>query len=206
MDPLLPQPDIIQHAGRVITTGGVVVFPTRNLYGLGTDAFNAAAVDKIFKIKQRPEFMPLLVLIKDRGELDRVVRTVPPVAQHLMDCFWPGGLTIVFEAKEGVSPSLTAGTGKIGVRLPAHPVTAALVRACLNPITGTSANISGNGGCSDLSKLEEGIRDGVDLILDAGPLQSGIGSSVIDVTVKPIRILREGSVSARNLHETLSRY
>ncbi len=206
VDPLAPQADIIQQAVRVIAAGGVVVFPTRNLYGLGADAFNAAAVDKIFKIKRRPESMPLLVLIKNRDELDRVVRTVPPVAQHLMDCFWPGGLTIVFEAKEGISPSLTAGTGKIGVRLPAHPVAAALVKACLNPITGTSANISGNGGCSDIADLERPIRDSVDLILDAGPLQPGIGSSVIDVTVEPVRLLREGAVSARNLHETLGRY
>ena len=189
----------------MIATGGIVAFPTKNLYGLGADAFDSEAVEKIFTIKQRPSQKPLLILIKDRNELPRVVRKVPPVAETIMDCFWPGGLTIIFEVKAELPLNLTANSGKIGVRLPAHPVAAALVKAAINPITGTSANISGEAGCSSVSELAPAIRDGVDMILDAGPLPPGIGSSIIDVTVEPFRILREGSVSAQHLYKALSR-
>jgi L-threonylcarbamoyladenylate synthase len=199
-----PESAVIIEAGQVIATGGIVAFPTKNLYGLGADAFNCEAVEKIFRIKQRPSQMPLLILIKHRSELPRVARKVPPVAEYIMDYFWPGGLTIIFEAKAELPANLTAKSGKIGVRLPAHPVAAALVEAALNPITGTSANISGGTGCSNISELAPSIRDGVDLILDAGRLPTGIGSSLIDVTVEPFRILREGSVSAQRLYEALN--
>jgi len=204
VNPREPEPTFIRAAGQVIATGGIVAFPTRNLYGLGADAFDCEAVEKIFPIKQRPSQMPLLILIKHRNELHRVVRKVPPVAEYLMDCFWPGGLTIIFEAKPELPLSLTAKSGKIGVRQPEHPVAAALVKAVLNPITGTSANISGEAGCSSVSLLAPAIRDSVDMILDAGPLPPGIGSSVIDVTVEPFRILREGSVSAQHLYKALN--
>ncbi|MEW6673413.1 MAG: L-threonylcarbamoyladenylate synthase [Thermodesulfobacteriota bacterium] len=203
IDPRQPDPAIIRAAGRVIASGGVVAFPTKNLYGLGADAFNPEAVERIFCIKQRPPQKPLLILIKHRSELERIARNVPPAAETIMDRFWPGGVTLIFEAKAQLPPNLTAGSGKIGVRQPAHPVAAALVETALNPITGTSANISGEAGCSDISQLAETVRDSVDLILDAGPLVPGIGSSVIDVTVEPFQILREGSVSAQCLYQAL---
>ena len=204
VNPKDPEPAFIREAGQVIATGGIVAFPTKNLYGLGADAFNPEAVEKIFRIKQRPSQMPLLILIKHRSELHRVVRKVPLVAEYIMDYFWPGGLTIIFEAKAELPLTLTAKSGKIGVRQPTHPVAAALVKAASNPITGTSANISGEAGCSSVTELEASIRDGVDLILDAGPLPFGIGSSVIDITVEPFRILREGSVSAQHLYKALN--
>jgi len=204
INPNDPEPAVIREAAQVIATGGIVAFPTKNLYGLGADAFNCEAVDKIFRIKQRPSQMPLLILIKHRSELPRVARKFPPVAEYIMDYFWPGGLTIIFEAKAELPLNLTAKSGKIGVRLPAHPVAAALAAVASNPITGTSANISGQIGCSNISELEASIRDGVDLILDAGPLPPGIGSSVVDVTVEPFLILREGTVSAQQLHKALT--
>ena len=204
ISPREPELAVIREAGQVIATGGIVAFPTKNLYGLGADAFNPEAVEKIFRIKQRPSQMPLLILIKHRSELHRVVRKVPLVAEYIMDYFWPGGVTIIFEAKAELPLNLTAKSGKIGVRLPAHPVAVALVKAASNPITGTSANISGETGRSNISELAPSIRDSVDMILDAGPLPLGIGSSVIDVTVEPFRILREGSVSAQHLYKALN--
>jgi len=203
VNPRYPASAVISEAGEVIATGGIVAFPTKHLYGLGADAFNCEAVQKIFRIKRRPPHMPLLILIKDRSELRRIVRKVPPVAATIMDYFWPGGVTIIFEAKAELPLNLTAKSGKIGVRLPAHPVAAALVKSALNPITGTSANISGEAGCSNISLLAPSIRDNVDMILDAGPLPPGIGSSVIDVTVEPFQILREGSVSVQDFYNAL---
>jgi len=205
INPWEPEPAFIREAGQVIATGGIVAFPTKNLYGLGADALNPEAVARIFTIKQRPSQMPLLILIKHRSELHRVVRKVPPVAEYIMDSFWPGGITIIFEAKADLPLNLTAKSGKVGVRLPAHPVAAALAEAALNPITGTSANISGGAGCFNISELAASVRDGVDLILDAGPLPPGIGSTVIDVSKEPLKILREGSISSENIYTAIKR-
>lgn len=205
IDPETPDPDIIKTARQVIENGGVVVFPTSHLYGLGADALNPTAVARIFRIKQRSERKPLLILIKHRSELKRIVRTVTPSAECIMDNFWPGGVTIVLRAKQDLPVKLTAGTGKIGVRLPAHPVAAALVDALTNPITGTSANVSGICGCSKLSELDAVIRDRADLVLDGGPLPPGVGSTVVDATLDPVKILRQGSVSAERIFDILNR-
>jgi len=194
-----PETGIIAEAARIIRNGGVVVFPTRSLYGLGADAFSTKAVNRIFHIKQRPAGKPILVLIKSKDELNRLVALVPPAATAIMEKFWPGRISIVFQTKQGLLANLTAGTKKIGIRLPGHNVASALVKAACSPITGTSANLSGNAGCFQVNDLDEKIVDGVDLILDAGPLKGGVGSTVIDVTGKAPLILRQGELSQKDI-------
>lgn len=206
INPLKPQPDLIMEAARVIKRGGIVSFPTRCLYGLGADAFNVDAVDRVFEIKQRPYKKALLVLINNQKVLDKLVRYVPPAASCIMENFWPGKVTIVFEAKDTLPANLTAGTGKIGVRLPGHPVAFALVNAVQGPITGTSANLSGHAGCSSIPDLDSLIADKLDLILDAGSLKGGVGSTVVDVTYDFPRILREGEVPAKDIFAVLDRH
>jgi L-threonylcarbamoyladenylate synthase len=200
-----PRPDLISEAALIIKNGGVISFPTQYLYGLGADAFNADAVDRIFKIKQRPYNKPLLVLVDKQKDLPRLVRNVPPVATHIMERFWPGEVTIVFEAKDSLPENLTGGTDRIGVRMPEHPVALALTNSVKGPITATSANITGQDGCSRVKDLDPLIADKLDLILDAGPLKGGIGSTVIDVTVDPPKILREGAVSSKVILAALDR-
>ncbi|MEE8553122.1 MAG: L-threonylcarbamoyladenylate synthase [Desulfobacterales bacterium] len=200
-----PRPDLISEAALIIKNGGVISFPTRYLYGLGADAFNADAVDRIFKIKQRPYNKPLLVLVDKSKDLTRLVRNVPSVATHIMERFWPGEVTIVFEAKDSLPENLIAGTDRIGVRMPEHPVALALTNSVKGPITATSANITGQDGCSRVQDLDPLIADKLDLILDAGPLKGGIGSTVIDVTVDPPKILREGAVSSTVILAALDR-
>ncbi len=200
-----PRPDLISEAALIIKSGGVISFPTRYLYGLGADAFNADAVDRIFKIKQRPYNKPLLVLVDKSKDLTRLVRNVPSVATHIMERFWPGEVTIVFEAKDSLPENLIAGTDRIGVRMPEHPVALALTNSVKGPITATSANITGQDGCSRVQDLDPLIADKLDLILDAGPLKGGIGSTVIDVTVDPPKILREGAVSSTVILAALDR-
>jgi L-threonylcarbamoyladenylate synthase len=204
INPENPEPDLIKEAAGVIEQGGIVAFPAKNLYGLGADAFNLEAVDKIFRIKQRSYQKPLLVLIKHKDELERLVRAVPPAANRIIDRFWPGRVTIVFEVKAGLPIKLTAKTGRIGVRLPAQPVAAALTNAVKNPITGTSANISGNIGCSNVADLDPIIIDKLDLILDIGSLPEGVGSTVVDVTTGKVKILREGTVPAKDVFNALT--
>jgi len=191
------------RAADVVRAGGVIAFPTRCLYGLGADAFNAEAVDRIFGIKERSPHNPVLILIDRTDRLDRLISELPPVAVRIMDHFWPGRLTIVFKASEALPRCLTAGTGKIGIRLTGHPVAAALVKALQTPLTGTSANLSGKPGCRRIEDLETHIADKLDLLLDAGPLRGGIGSTVVDVTVEPPKILREGEVSGTEIIQLL---
>ena len=154
LDPSDPDPEMIAEAAWTIGKGGIVVFPTSGLYGLGADAFNDLAVRRIFEIKRRDIRKPLLILIRRCEDVYPLVTHVPPAAKRLMDHFWPGGLTLVFEANHMAPLALTAGSGKIGIRMVKHPVAAALIEAIQRPITGTSANISGFDGCHRIDLLD----------------------------------------------------
>lgn len=198
-----PDPGSIHAAAQVIRNGGIIAFPTSTLYGLGADANNPLAVERIFHIKGRLSHRPILILIRDKTCLPGIARAIPPKAAALIEAFWPGGITLVLHAGEGVSSRLTGDTGKIGVRVPKHPVAAAILDQLEGPMTGTSANLSGQGGCSDVSCLEKQVSAQLDGVVDAGPLQGGRGSTVIDVTVDPPRILREGTISAHQIRSVL---
>ena len=199
-----PKPEIIQEAAAIIQQGGVVAFPTRCLYGLGADALNPEAVDRVVRIKQRPADNPILVLIDTRQWLKNLVTRIPPASETLMQAFWPGRLTLVFAAQENLPHQLTAGSAKIGVRIPGHAVAVALVKQVGRPITGTSANVSGHPGCRRVPDLDPQIAAKVDGVLDGGTLESGVGSTVIDVTEDPPRILREGQISADQIGRVLT--
>jgi L-threonylcarbamoyladenylate synthase len=203
LDPEQPDPVSIQTAAGGIRSGRVIVFPTQCLYGLGVDAENGEAVARIFRIKERPAEKPLLLLIPDRGWLGRLTVEIPAPAEKLMNAFWPGNLTLIFKAGARVSDPLTAGTGKIGIRLPGHPVARKLVQAVGGPITGTSANLSGSPGCRDLRDIPAALLRQVDLALDAGPLRGGVGSTVVDVTVTPPLILRAGIIRPEHIQSAI---
>jgi L-threonylcarbamoyladenylate synthase len=203
VDPESPDEDTIGKAAELIRMGGLVVFPTSSFYGLGTSALSAEAVNKVFRVKRRDRRNPVLILIASLAELDPLVRFIPKPATQLMEAFWPGSLTLVFQAESLLPSNLTGDTQKIGIRLASHAVACSLVRAVGNPITGTSANISGQGGCSAVARLDQHIRDQVDLVLDAGSLPGGAGSTVVDVTVEPPKVLREGAIGAEKIQTVL---
>jgi L-threonylcarbamoyladenylate synthase len=198
-NPQHPDPEAINEAAAVIEKGGVIAFPTTCLYGLGADAFNPEAVARLYEIKQRPAQKPILILINRRADLKRLVMHIPQTALRIMDHFWPGKVTLVFEALPAVPECLTAGTGKIGIRQPGHPVAAALVKAFEGPVTGTSANLSERPGCRQIADLDPGLARKLDLILDAGPLKEGSGSTVVDVTGDIPRILRVGQIGEQEI-------
>ena len=203
IDPHNPRADLIDAAVRILERGGVIAFPTGSLYGLGADALNAVAVDRVFAIKMRAPDKPLLILIPDRKVVFDLAAEVPPAAKRLMDRFWPGQVTIVFKALPGLPANLTAGTGRIGIRLPGHPVARALVATFGRPITGTSANLSGQGGCHHVDELDAMLIEQLDLVLDAGPLKEGIGSTVVDITGAEPIVIREGVVSKQAILEAV---
>ena len=194
----------IRKVSRVILQGGVAAFPTETFYGLGADARNEEALQKIFQIKGREENKPLLVLIADREWLSGLVRNIPPVAGGLMEKFWPGPLTLVFEASPELSSLLTGGTGTIGVRLSPHPVAQALVRAVGRAITATSANLSGQPSASIAVEVFRALGNQVDAILDGGQTAGGLGSTVLDVSSSAPRIVRQGAISKAKLAPFIS--
>ncbi|MDY6836786.1 MAG: L-threonylcarbamoyladenylate synthase [Thermodesulfobacteriota bacterium] len=196
VDPRSPDQEMVRRAATWINRGGLVVFPTSTFYGIGAQALNVHAVDRVFQVKERHKGNPLLVLIASLDDLSPLVQSIPETAEALIKAFWPGGITLVFDAADTVPENLTGYTGKIGVRLASHPVAGALVKVVSGPITGTSANLSGEGGCTAVADLSRRINDQVDLVLDAGQLAGVRGSTVVDVTTKSPRILREGVIRA----------
>lgn len=204
IDPDKPKPELIRKAASVIRSGGVVVFPARCLYGLAADAFNEMAVERVFEIKGRAEKKPLLVLADSHLMISCIVKDITPMAQKIMKSFWPGGVTIILEANNSLPANLTAGTGKIGIRKPGHSVALALVKAVGAPLTGTSANLSGAPGCFSIPDIDPEIAEKVDLIIDAGTLKGGAGSTVVDVTGELPVIIREGEVSINEILAVLN--
>jgi L-threonylcarbamoyladenylate synthase len=190
---------VIKDAAQVILSGGVVALPTESFYGLAVHALNETALERLFAVKQRREDNPVLVLIASKDSLDSYVRKVSDRARKLVERFWPGGLTLVFYAKPILPELLTAGTGKIGVRLSSHPIPRELARAVGAPITGTSANRSGQPSGSTAEEVMEAVGEDIELILDGGRTTGGKGSSVLDVTVDPPVVLRDGIVSRDEL-------
>ncbi len=192
------------EAGKIISNQGIVIFPAQCLYGVAANALDPEAIQKIFHLKERARSNPILVLVQAPKEVKPLVKKVPDSARILMNRFWPGSLTLVFEAADHVSPLLTAHTQKIGIRVPVHPVACALVGQVGGPITGTSANLSGQPGCRLVTQLPPAMVKGADLILDAGSLKGGPGSSIVDVTTDPVRILRQGAIPSQEILQALS--
>ncbi len=202
VNPFQPEQEIVDEAKGILKTGGLVVFPTRGLYGLAADPLNTAAVEKIYALKRRSPTKAILLLIPSRESIKRFTPEIPREADCLMKAIWPGRLTIVFKANKGIPANLTAKTGKIGLRVPEHPVARALVNR-FGPITGTSANLSEKNGCASVSEMPAELIEGVDLVLDAGKLEGGTGSTVIDVSDDNLRILRAGAVKIWEIEKIL---
>lgn len=189
-----PDDSVIAEASSIIKAGGIIAYPTETFYGLGADGQNEEAVKRIFLIKGRDFENPISVIIGNVNDVGDLVEEIPGLALLLMERFWPGALTIIFKASPHVSHLLTAGTGKIGIRLSSHPVAAALAIKLGRPITATSANLSGKHECTQAGEVIQGIGDKIDAIIDAGQTPGGSGSTVIDVTSEPPTILREGVI------------
>ena len=205
IDPNKPEAERIDEAVAILKSGGVIALPTETFYGLGADARNEAAIDKIFGIKGREFKNPLLVVIGDVRHLEAFAADVPEEARTLMDRFWPGPLSIVFRAATSVSPKLTAGSGKIGIRLTSHPIAMEISRRLGGPLTATSANLSGAPECSSAVELLSQLEGKLDGVVDGGQTPGGKGSTIVDTTVSPARILREGVIPSSLIIDTLSK-
>ena len=201
VDSFIRQEQALKRAKEVLLQGGLVACPTESFYGIAVDATNEEAIRRLFALKKRAAEHPILLLIPSVELVSEYVIRIPPVAQQLINEFWPGGLTLVFEASKKTSPLLTADTGKIGLRLSNHPLATALAQAIGVPVTGTSANISGSPPCCSAKEVLGSFREDIDLIIDGGETAGGIGSTILDVTVDPPQILRNGMIQPRQLEK-----
>ena len=198
--PRLPDtPENRQAAGRLLREGGVVVYPTDTLYGLGACVFHAGAIDRVFAIKGRPASQPLPVLVDSVERLAEVASEVPPIALVLAQAFWPGPLTLVLPKHSRLPDAVTGGGDTVAIRQPAHSSPLALIAACGCPITGTSANRSGGPDPATADEAIAQLGDSVDMVLDGGPARLGTSSTVVDVTTTPARVLRLGAVPLEKL-------
>jgi len=188
---------------RVLNLGGVMAFPTDTFYGLGATAFNRNAVSRIFKIKQRMKDKPLLTLVASAYQVNTMTREIIPTAEILMDKLWPGPLTILFSALPDLPSQLTANSGKIGVRQPANETVQKLLSGIGFPITATSANISGAENITTAEEVGRILGDQIDLIVDGGTTPGGKESTVLDVTLSPPLLIREGAVSREEIDAVL---
>jgi len=193
IDPKQPSPELIAEAVRVIKVKGVIIYPTETLYGLGANPLFPEAMERIYAIKGRDEAKPIPFLIKDQEMLASLVEEVPPVGRELIKRYWPGALTLIFRAKKGLAPPLRSKNGTIALRISSSPVARRIVEALDVPLTSTSANIAGEADLLDGGKMAQLFGSQVDLIIDAGKVP-GIGSTVIDLTVSPPRIVRQGII------------
>ena len=185
-----------------LRAGGVIAFPTDTAYGLGADPFNDGAVRRIFEIKGRPETKPILLLVSSMEMANRVV-TLSEKAVALAERFWPGPLTMVLPARDTVSSGITAGTGTVGIRWADAPFAQRLLTAFDRPITATSANLAGRPSTVTIAEVREQLGESLDLVVDGGTLPARGGSTLIDLTAIPARLLREGPIPEAELSDVL---
>ncbi len=195
---------ILTKAVEILANGGIIAYPTETFYGLGADATNEKAIEKIFAVKGRDFKNPISLIIGQADDIYPLVQNIPQTAKKLMAAFWPGALTIVFPAADNVSPLLTAGSGKIGLRVSSHPIAREIVQKLKRPLTATSANLSGAPECAKASEVAEQIGDKIDAIVDLGDTPGMKGSTIIDVTCDPPVILREGAISRKTIEKFIN--
>ena len=184
----------LERGVQALRDGGVVAFPTDTLYGLGADVFNLDALQKVFDIKERPAGLALPVLIDSWKQFETVAADVTQVARTLAEKYWPGPLTLIVSKADAVPDLLTAGAPTVAVRVPDHPVPRALARMFGGPITGTSANRSGEPDLKSLEELTDQLGSKVDYVVVAGPAPIGTASTVIDITEDSPKLIREGAL------------
>lgn len=203
VDPVHPEPSIIEHAATLLRNGEVVVFPTETVYGLGADVFQPAAVERIFAAKGRPFSDPLIVHIAEKESLELLTVSISERARRLAEAFWPGPLTMILPRRPQVPGMVTAGLDTVAVRMPQHPVALALIRAAGSPVAAPSANRFMHVSPTRAQHALADLNGRVPLILDGGSSEVGVESTVLDLCSDVPRILRPGGVSLEALRGVL---
>jgi L-threonylcarbamoyladenylate synthase len=203
VDPQHPEPERIARAAEILRGGGLVAFPTETVYGLGANALDRAAIGRVFAAKGRPANNPIIVHVPDAAAALSLVADWPLAAERLAARFWPGPLTLVLFKSEKVPGEVTAGGPTVAVRVPAHPVALALLKAADIPLAAPSANRSSRLSPTRATHVLRDLAGRIDLLLDGGPTAGGLESTVLDLTSMPPRLLRPGLVSVRDIEAVI---
>jgi L-threonylcarbamoyladenylate synthase len=194
---------LILQAAEIIKGGGIVAFPTETVYGLGADAFNPLAVARIFEVKRRPYFDPLIVHVAHPADVKKLVKEIPLKAKKLVEKFWPGPLTVVLLKEEDVPDIVTAGLPTLAIRMPDHPMALSLIKKSKCPIAAPSANPFGYLSPTTAEHVQDQLGDEVDLILDGGPCSVGVESTIVSFPEGRPRLLRPGGVSLEEIESII---
>jgi L-threonylcarbamoyladenylate synthase len=195
--------DVILRAAEIIKKGGLVAFPTETVYGLGANAFNPIAVARIFEVKKRPHFDPLIVHVASRSDLNKLVSEIPSNANKVVEQFWPGPLTIVLSKKEEVPEIVTSGLPTVAVRMPRHPMALSLIKEAGFPIVGPSANPFGYLSPTTAEHVRDQLGDQIDFILDGGPCEVGVESTIVSFSEGKSKLLRPGGVPLEEIESAI---
>ena len=195
----------LERAARALRDGELVVFPTDTVYGVGAHAYLPAAVQGLYAAKDRPADKAIPLLISGLDALPQVAREIPATARALAALYWPGALTLVLRRAPAVSDAVTAGGDTVAVRAPDHPVALALIAALGAPVAATSANLSGQPAPTTASGALGQLEGRVHLVVDGGACPGGVASTVLDLTIHPPRILRQGGIAAHDIAAVIGR-
>ena len=194
---------LLNQAVQLLKGGDVVAFPTDTVYGVGVDPLQPEAVRRLYRIKGRPDNKPIAILVGSIEDVERVAHSPSEPFSRLADRFWPGGLTLIVEARD-LPPEITAGGSTVGVRMPNHPLTLELLREFGGPIATTSANRSGEDPATSAREVETQLGDRANLIVDGGDTITKVASTVLDLSASPPRIRRHGGITEESLMECLN--
>lgn len=200
---IISDKDNLQQAAQILQEGGLVASPTETVYGLCANALDETAVRNIYKAKGRPSDNPLIVHIADLDMLKPLVQEVSPIAQKLMDAFWPGPMTLIFKASNLVPKVVTGGLDTVAIRFPSHPTITKLIKTSGLPLAAPSANTSGRPSPTNFTRVYEDLDGKIDCILEGEHSEYGVESTVVDTTDDIATILRPGSITFEMLEETL---
>jgi len=195
--------EVILKAAEIIRRGGIVAFPTETVYGLGANGYNPLAVARVFEVKRRPFFNPLILHVADPADVRKLVKEIPSNAKKLIERFWPGPVTIVLLKEENIPDIVTAGLPSIAVRMPDHPMALSLIKESKCPIAAPSANPFGYLSPTTAEHVREQLGDQVDLILDGGPCTVGVESTIVSFLDGKSRLLRPGGVSLEEIESVI---
>ena len=192
VDPKDPDEKLISEAAGIVRNGGLVAFPTETVYGIAANLLDDKAIERLCRVKKRPADKKLTIHIADIRTLREMAGEITPYAEKLIESFWPGPLTIILNTKDGE---------KKGFRMPSNKIALSLIRKSGVPVVAPSANISGERPPSTATEVRDGLGDGIDMILDGGPTEVGMESTVVDATAFPCKVLRERAITAAEISQ-----
>lgn len=195
--------EVLDKAAEFLKKGGLVAFPTETVYGIGANALDASVVEKIYRAKGRPLDNPLIVHVANKEQVNKYVTEIPDIAYPLMNLFWPGPLTLIFNKNEHIPDVITGGLKTVGIRVPNHQLALDLLELADIPIAAPSANLSGKPSPTSVKHVIEDLYGRVDMIIDGGDVPIGIESTVLDITVKMPIILRPGKITKEMIEKVI---